>query len=73
MVAGDFLGSIPVGANAYVLKSIIHDWPDDKARTILQVCRRALSMGGKLLLVEGGLPVLALASADRLKLQTHQH
>jgi O-methyltransferase domain/Dimerisation domain len=52
LAVGDFFESIPAGADAYVFKSIIHDWPDDKARTILQVCRRAMSSTGKLLLVE---------------------
>jgi hypothetical protein len=65
LMAGDFLESIPAGADAYVFKNIIHDWPDDKARAILKVCRRAMSGSNKLLLVEalitpgGGPAVLA--------------
>ena len=31
---------------------IIHDWPDDKATTILRNCRKGVNPGGKLLLVE---------------------
>ncbi len=56
LAVGDFFESIPAGADAYVFKSIIHDWPDDKARTILQICRRAISSTGKLLLVEMLIP-----------------
>ena len=50
--AGDMFESIPAGADAYVFSSVLHDWPDDKARAILQVCRRAMSSTGKLLVVE---------------------
>ena len=34
-VAGDFFASVPSGADLYVLKTVIHDWPDEKARAIL--------------------------------------
>ena len=56
LIAGDFFQTIPPGADAYLFKNIIHDWPDDKAREILQHCRRAISSSGKLLLMEGVLP-----------------
>lgn len=48
---GDFFRAVPA-ADGYLLKHIIHDWPDDKAATILANCRKAVSPGGKLLLVE---------------------
>lgn len=53
-VVGDFFQQIPAGADAYYLQHIIHDWPDDKALTILGNCRRALQgkNGGKLLVVD---------------------
>ncbi len=49
---GDFFKSVPAGGDAYLMKHIIHDWPDDKATTILRNCRKAVKPGGKLLLVE---------------------
>ena len=49
---GDFFKSVPAGGDAYLMKHIIHDWPDDKATTILKNCRAAVNPGGKLLLVE---------------------
>jgi len=55
-VAGDFFQSVPEGGDAYILKSVIHDWDDARSRTILQSCRRAMGAGGKLLLVEPLLP-----------------
>jgi len=50
--AGDMFESIPGGADAYVFSSVIHDWPDDMACSILDRCRRAMPSTGKLLLVE---------------------
>lgn len=44
---------MPAGADAYVLKSIIHDWDDEQAVAILRTCRSAMTDGAKLLLVEG--------------------
>ncbi len=52
VLAGDFFEGLPAGADAHVLKSVIHDWNDDRALTILKACRRALKPGGTLLLVE---------------------
>jgi hypothetical protein len=52
IVAGDFFESIPSGADAYLLKSVIHDWDDERAVAILRTCRAAISGDGKLLLAE---------------------
>jgi hypothetical protein len=51
-VGGDFFQSVPAGGDAYLMKHIIHDWPDDRATTILRNCRKGVNTGGKLLLVE---------------------
>ena len=55
-VAGDFFDAIPAGADVYMLKSVIHDWPDDRAITILRTCKRAMHANAKLLLVERMMP-----------------
>ena len=39
-------------ADVYLLKSILHDWPDDQCRDILRTCRRALNPGGVVLVIE---------------------
>jgi SAM-dependent methyltransferase len=52
----DFFQSVPEGADAHVLKWIIHDWDDERALAILRNCRRALADGGRLLLVEAVVP-----------------
>jgi hypothetical protein len=65
LISGSFFEVIPPGADAYLMKSVIHDWPDDKARVILQKCHAAMSGTGTLLLIEG--VVTSDASSDRLK------
>jgi hypothetical protein len=52
MLKCDFLRDIPSGCRAYIMKSVIHDWEDEKARQILANCRRAVPGDGALLLIE---------------------
>ena len=56
VVAGNFFESIPGGADAYLMRHIIHDWDDERATKILQNVHRAMGKGGRLLLVEGVIP-----------------
>lgn len=55
-VAGDFFSSVPEGANAYLLRQILHDWPDEAATQILRSCRTAMAPGARLLILERMLP-----------------
>ncbi|TCM50473.1 methyltransferase [Kribbella sp. VKM Ac-2568] len=50
-VAGSFFESVPP-ADAYLLKSILHDWPDDRCVEILRTCTASLNPGGVVLVVE---------------------
>lgn len=52
LVGGDFFAGVPEGSSAYLLSTIIHDWDDDEAATILAGCRRAMAPGGRVLLAE---------------------
>jgi O-methyltransferase/methyltransferase family protein len=52
LVAGSFFERVPSGGDAYVLKSIIHDWDDGKSVAILRVVRQAMTEDGTLLLIE---------------------
>jgi hypothetical protein len=63
VIAGDFFRSVPRGADAYILKSIIHDWDDERSVTILKNCREAISADGSLLLIERVMPAQIDASA----------
>jgi ubiquinone/menaquinone biosynthesis C-methylase UbiE len=55
-LAGDFFQSIPSMADAIILKSVIHDWNDERSCIILRNCRQALPQDGTLLLVERLMP-----------------
>ena len=61
VVAGSFFEAVPRGADAYMLKHVIHDWNDERATAILANCRKAMAPNGKLLIVEGVYP----ATIDR--------
>lgn len=52
IVGGDFFESVPAGADAYLLKGIIHDWNDEAAAKILANCRLAIRSNGTLLLLD---------------------
>jgi DNA-binding transcriptional ArsR family regulator len=52
VVGIDFFQTVPEGADAYIAKSVIHDWNDGNAVRILKNCRRAISRDGTLLLIE---------------------
>ena len=54
--AGNFFDSVPSGADAYLLRHIIHDWDDERCVTILRNCRAVVGERGKLLVVEGIVP-----------------
>jgi O-methyltransferase domain len=51
-VEGDFFESVPAGADAYVISTILHDWPDQDARRILETVRAAAAPESRLILVE---------------------
>jgi SAM-dependent methyltransferase len=50
IIRGSFFNSVPEGGDVYVLSRILHDWPDDKAVTILANCRKAIKEDGTLLI-----------------------
>jgi O-methyltransferase domain/Dimerisation domain len=56
LVAGDFFETLPAGGDAYILKWVLVSWDDERAVTILQNCHRAISAGGKLLVIERIIP-----------------
>jgi hypothetical protein len=41
-VAGDFFAEAPTGGDIYLLKNILHDWPDERAVAILRRIRSAI-------------------------------
>uniref|UniRef100_A0A453M975 O-methyltransferase C-terminal domain-containing protein n=1 Tax=Aegilops tauschii subsp. strangulata TaxID=200361 RepID=A0A453M975_AEGTS len=55
-IAGDMFKKVPSG-DAILLKWILHNWTDDYCMTLLRNCYDALPMNGKVVIVEGILPV----------------
>jgi hypothetical protein len=67
LIAGNFFESVPAGCDAYIMKSIIHDWDDEQALAILKNCRKAMTRkNSKLLLVEVVIPAANEASMGKL-------
>jgi len=64
--AGDFFAAVPEGADAYLLKSVIHDWNDARAGRILRNVRAAMGPDGTLLVVEPVMPDEPSSSPDVL-------
>src|SRR6201997_2268625 len=53
---GSFFDCVPSGGDAYILKNIIHDWPDEKVVQILRNVRTAAGPRATVLLVELVIP-----------------
>jgi hypothetical protein len=56
LAAGSFFDAVPEGADAYIMRHIIHDWDDEKCLTILRACHRAMRPASKLLVIESVIP-----------------
>ena len=52
VVGQSFFEPLPVGADAYLLNRVIHDWDDAAAGAILRRCREAAHRTGRVLVVE---------------------
>jgi O-methyltransferase domain len=53
---GSFFEAVPPGADAYLMRHIIHDWTDEQSVLILGNCRKVVPPHGRILLVEFALP-----------------
>lgn len=53
---GGLFDPVPEGGDAYVLKHIVHDWPEPQAVEILTNVRKAMNPGGRVLIMEMVLP-----------------
>ncbi len=56
IVPGSFFDAVPSGGDTYVLKTILHDWDDERAGTILRGIAKAMPEHGKLIVLEALLP-----------------
>ena len=65
-IGGSFFESIPVGADAIIMKYILHDWNDERCVQILRNCHRALRPGARLMVVDRVMPARLEAMPDHL-------
>jgi hypothetical protein len=56
VVNGDFFSAVPVKADIYMLKHIIHDWYEDNCQKILRNIRESMPEDGKVLIIEAVVP-----------------
>lgn len=54
--SGNFFQTTPSGADAYIMKHILHDWSDTECLGILQSIRANIAKNGKLLIFEAVVP-----------------
>ena len=65
-IPGDFFGTIPGGNDLYLLKSVIHNWNDSAAASILRGCRRAMTDDARIIVIERVIPAGNVASEATL-------
>ncbi|HEY1888040.1 MAG TPA: methyltransferase, partial [Roseiarcus sp.] len=61
VVGGSFFDGVPSGAEAYILRAVLHDWDDNRSIAILKNVRKAMTADAVLLIVERVLPEKAEA------------
>ena len=59
LVSGDFFQKVPKYGDAYLLKSVLHDWNDSDALKILEKCHAAMRDDSKLIIIE---PIMIAAN-----------
>jgi hypothetical protein len=60
--AGDFFAAIPADVDAYIIKDVIHNWPDNKVVQLYKNIHRTMKPEVKLLLAE-----MVIADGDPLR------
>jgi SAM-dependent methyltransferase len=56
LAAQSFFDPLPAGADLYLLKSVLSDWPDPEATLILRRCAEAARPSGRVVLLNGVSP-----------------
>ncbi|BET98345.1 methyltransferase [Xenorhabdus taiwanensis] len=51
-INGDFFSSIPSGYDAYCIKNVLHNWPDNQAIDILKNCHKAMDENSVLYVID---------------------
>jgi hypothetical protein len=66
LVGGDFFQALPAGGDCYLLKSVVHNWDDERCIAILRICRTAIAPEGRLLVLERVVPAGSVPSEAAL-------
>jgi hypothetical protein len=66
IVGGNFFEGVPGGCDAYLFKSIIHDWSDANCVKILKPVAEAMAPTGRVLLIEHIVPPAGVPSFSKL-------
>jgi hypothetical protein len=66
IISGDMFHFVPGGADAYLLKNILHDWDDEPAVCLLSNIRRAMGPQSTILALQEALPPGNAPSAGKL-------
>lgn len=67
LLTADLTQSVPVGADVYMLKHVLHGYRDAGAVTVLKNCRTAIPQSGSLLVIEFVLPPLVCQADPQLE------
>jgi len=74
LVAGDYMTSVPLGCQAYLLKGVLHGWDDDHCVRILRNIRAATKPGNRVIVVDAfldkGDPFDVVSDAEMMVLGT---
>ena len=70
-LGGDFFKSVPAGGDAYLLKWIMHNWPDERCIEILKNCHAVMAKDAKLLVAEMVMPEQASPSTQAVMFDLH--
>ena len=55
-MGGDFFNDIPVNADAYIMRWILHDWNDGECIHILANVKRAAGLGARVVAIDSVIP-----------------
>ena len=66
IAGGDFFQSVPPQGDAYLLKNILHDFPDEPAIGLLRAIRAAMAADGRVLIVQDVIPPAGAPSVGKL-------
>jgi hypothetical protein len=55
-IGGDFFAEVPAGADAYLMRWIVHDWSDEESVGLLTNVRQVMNPQARLMVVESVIP-----------------